>query len=56
MVADQLHRPQSILVRSTAPGAESLSPHASKMFVFIYILMIPPTYVVVTNGFLLRYS
>ena len=35
VVADQLHRPQSILIRSTAPGAESLSQRASKLFVFI---------------------
>ena len=33
----QLTRPQSILVRSTAPGAQSLSPRASKWFVFIYL-------------------
>ena len=31
----QLYRPKSILVRSTALGAESLSPRASKWFVFI---------------------
>ena len=33
----QLYRPQSILVRSIAPGAESLSPRANKCFVFIYL-------------------
>ena len=37
MVADQLHKPHLILVRSTALGAESLSPRASKLFVFIYL-------------------
>ena len=33
----QLTRPQSILVRPTTTGAESLSSRASKWFVFIYL-------------------
>ena len=37
VVADQLYRPQSILVQSTALGADSVSPRASKLFVAIYL-------------------
>ena len=37
VMEDQLYRPQSILVRSTASGAESLSPCAGMLFVFIYL-------------------
>ena len=33
----QQYRPHSILVRSTSPGAESLSPRASKWFIVIYL-------------------
>ena len=54
LVADQLHIPQSILIRSTAPGVESLSPRAGYPHVLViclcsYIIMIPSTYILLTN-------